>query len=112
MGSLPFSLLTLGVIAGCATTAAREPITRQQRLTFQDTVRICERNSAANDFPEATSRLQEAKADFYYAEHSLMDPERAESMAIKAQREAESALEMTERRQRDLAALRSTAAAQ
>jgi hypothetical protein len=104
MKNLALWILPLSLLVGCA-TAAREPITRQQRLTFQDTVRTCERNTAANDFPEAATQLREAKADFYYAEHSLMDPARAETMAIKAQREADAALEMTQRRQKDVAAL-------
>lgn len=108
MRSFALWILPLSLMAGCATVAVREPITPQQRLTFQDTVRTCERNTAGNDFPEAAAQLREAQADFYYAEHSLMDPERAEAMAIKAQREAQAALEMTQRRQRDLAALSST----
>jgi hypothetical protein len=101
MRSLP--LMIFALLAGCA-TAAPEPISLQQRLTFQETVRAAEHQLASGDFPPVVAvRLREAKSDFYYAEHSPSAPERANSLAIKAQKDAEAVLEMTRRHPHDLA---------
>jgi len=103
----PGALATLGILAllaGCATTGEQDPISRQQRLRFQQTVHTAEQLLATGDFPRAAVRLREAQSDFYYAEHSPSAPERARTLAVKAQKDAESAvLEMSPRPGRGLA---------
>ena len=84
--------LALGLLAGCA-TAAPEPISAQQAQTFRATIGLAER--AARDNARVAAAVREANADFYYAEHCPMDPERARTMAIQAQAEADSAVALS-----------------
>jgi hypothetical protein len=84
----------MGLLAGCA-TAPPEPISAQQVRTFHETVRIAEQATLAAGNADAEAVLRSAKSDFYYAEHSPMDPERARLMAARAQAEAESAVALS-----------------
>jgi hypothetical protein len=82
-------------------------ISEQQARTFRETVDIAERAIAAGENPAAESALRNAKSDFYYAEHSPMNPERARFLAGQAQAEAE----LADKLSRDQGAARLTAAA-
>jgi hypothetical protein len=81
----------LALLAGCA-TASPVPISAEQERTFRDTILAAERANASGRSGEAATALQEAKSDFYYAEHSPMNPERARTMAVRAQHEADAAV--------------------
>jgi hypothetical protein len=74
--------LLLALLAGCATMA--HPISPQQARTFRETVRVAEQANAFAQSGPAAESLREAKSDFYYAEHSPMNPERASQMAARA----------------------------
>jgi hypothetical protein len=101
MRSAPaWSLLAL--LTGCA-TAPPAPISEQQARTFRETVVTAERAIIIGNNPAAEVALRNAKSDFYYAEHSPMNPERARSMATQAQAEAELAVSLS--RSQDAATL-------
>jgi hypothetical protein len=97
MKTLPLWIL-LTAVAGCA-TAAPEPISAQQAKAFRDSVHAVEHASADGECPQAEAALRTAQSDFYYAEHSPMNPDRARVMAVQAQEEADSAVALSQSRQ-------------
>jgi hypothetical protein len=101
---LPLAVL---VLWGCAT--APPAISALQVKAFDDVVRSAEAAGACDNPPEAARQLRDAKSDFYYAEHSPMDPNRARRTLVTAQAEAEAARDLAQRNVRHETSLGSVA---
>ena len=105
------AVVLLAVLGGCATV---EPfvVSDRQRDHFEQVVHAAEAATAADGPAQAVALVAEAKSDFEYAQHLPMYPERARSLAAKAQHEADTALWMAREahRQAELTARAATAA--
>jgi hypothetical protein len=86
------SLLSALALTSCAT--APPVVSALQVKTFEDVVLSAEAAGACDNPPEAARQLRDAKSDFYYAEHSPMNPERARRMVMTAQAEAVAARDL------------------
>jgi hypothetical protein len=90
-------LLSLSIVALLSSCATAPPaISARQEEAFHDVVRSAEAAGAGENPPTAASRLRDAKSDFYYAEHSPMNPARARRLVATAQAEAESARDLAQ----------------
>jgi hypothetical protein len=87
-------LLIISSLSGCAT--ATPIISAAQADAFRDVVRSAEAAGAGGPPPEAARQLRDAKSDFYYAQHSPMNRDRAHRLSVAALTEAEAARDLAQ----------------
>ena len=92
----PFAATALAALVGCATSQPYV-VTDAQRSHFENDVRDVEAAGVADGPPEARQMFADAKSNFEYAQHLPLYPDRARSLATKAEKDLQKVLALLHR---------------